>query len=202
MNEQAELWQGQFGVDYTERNKVDWIERALFWERMAMVTGAKSALEIGCNAGHNLIALRNYSVEDLRGVELNTVAADAARSRGLKVTVGDAHFVLQHCLTGSFDLVFTCGLLIHLAPGVAEEVMSEIIRVAGSHVLAVEYWAPQETEIEYRGNPRALWKRDYGQMYRDLAPRAATKLVTQSTGMLGKAEGFDDCTYWLLRKAA
>jgi SAM-dependent methyltransferase len=75
MNPQEEFWAGAFGADYTARNRVEWKARRSFWDLMVEKTGARSILEVGCNAGWNLLALRDVdSSIKLRGVDLNPQA--------------------------------------------------------------------------------------------------------------------------------
>ena len=54
----AEFWAGEFGSDYTARNRVDWRKRIPFWREVIELTGARSVFEFGCNAGWNLSSIR------------------------------------------------------------------------------------------------------------------------------------------------
>jgi hypothetical protein len=96
-----------------------------------------------------------------------------------------------------FDLVFTMGVLIHQPESTLPLVMSEIVRCSRRFVLCGEYYAEQTTEVPYRGQEGALFKRDYGRLYRELFPEL--KLVRQQ--FLGRDEGWDDVTVWLFEKA-
>lgn len=81
---QVELWRSEFGSDYARRNNNILTEdgtRRLNrdWGRMlhhAVSPKPKSILEVGCNIGRNLVALRNF-VEEVHAVEPN---ADACRA--------------------------------------------------------------------------------------------------------------------------
>ena len=87
--------------------------------------------------------------------------------------------------------MFTSGVLIHIPSYELERVMKMIIEGATDYVLAVEYASPVEEMIEYRGEKDLLWKRPYGGLYCDMG----LSLIES-----GPAEGWTDCTYWLLRK--
>ena len=70
--------------------------------------------------------------------------------------------------------------------------MERVVRASTDYVLAVEYAADEEQEIEYRGQMGLLWKRPYGKLYQDLG------LELEQSWDAGA--GFDNCTAWLLRK--
>jgi pseudaminic acid biosynthesis-associated methylase len=187
MNEQEQFWAGEFGNEYTNRNRVDWRQRIPFWKTMIDETGARSVYEFGCNAGWNLSAIRRaYPDVALYGQDINEKAlaqADAA-----------------HIMTGHYsdygqkvaELAFTAGVLIHIAPENLQKVMQGLVAASYDYVLAVEYSSAQEEEVNYRGHAQRLWRRPYGKLYQDMG------LEMVRHGPAGK--GFDNCTYWLLRK--
>lgn len=185
-----ELWQGQFGAEYTARNRVDWRKRIPFWTRILNQTGARSAHEMGCNAGWNLSAIRRALPDvEVSGHDLNAVAVDQANGAGLSAWVSDRMPVNR-----IFDLTFTSGVLIHVPPAILTETMDQIVRASGQYVLAIEYAAEREEEVLYRGQTGALWKRPFGRLYEAMG----MKLVHQES--LSHADGFDHCSAWLLTK--
>lgn len=189
MNPQEQFWRGEFGDEYTRRNRVDWWARVPFWSRIIAETRPRSVIELGCNAGWNLMAIRalGWPIK-MAGVEINSKAVAQAGDAGLWVIRGQLSD-----LTWTADLVFTAGVLIHVAPENLGEMMGQIVHRANRYVLAVEYDNDTELEIEYRGNTERLWKRPYGKLYADLGLREIES---------GDAPGFDRCTYWLMEKRA
>lgn len=184
------LWQGPFGDAYTARNRVDWRARVPFWRRIVEGTRAKSALEVGCNAGWNLVALREGAgIPDLLGIEPNERARREAWGYGLSVVPGDdaACWWMREWA----DLAFTAGVLIHVPPEGLDETMRAVAWASRRWVLAVEYGSEAEEEVEYRGRRGALWKRPFGALY----AAQGLRLVEE-----GEAEGFDRCHYWLMEK--
>jgi len=182
-----QLWQGKFGDDYLKRNRIRWLDRKPFFEMILDVTMARSVFEFGCNAGWNLSAIkRAYPDVQVEGYDINSDALEQAASTGL--VVDD---MLN--LGNQSELSFSAGVLIHIPPEDLERAMMQIILKSCDWVLAVEYYAPEETEIEYQGQMGLLWKRDYGKLYQELG----LELVSG-----GIATGFDDCKYWLFRKWA
>ncbi|MEK9809633.1 MAG: pseudaminic acid biosynthesis-associated methylase [Candidatus Nanopelagicales bacterium] len=189
MTDGVELWRGEFGDAYTERNQVDWRLRVALWDRVIEMTGARSVFEVGCNAGWNLSAIRlNNPQVRVAGSDINPRALEQANAAGLEV---------YECLDfravpGKFDLVFTAGVLIHIEPQHLREVMRALIDKSFRWVAAVEYEAPYETAIEYRGHSDKCWKRPYDVLYKDLGLQMLTSWW--------KPVGFDDCTAWLMQR--
>ena len=100
--------------------------------------------------------------------------------------------------SGTFDLVFTAGVLIHQSADMLPAVISEMVRVSRRWVMAIEYWARERTEIPYRDQPGALWKDDYPRRFLEQFPN----LRPAGMGFLGKADGWDDTTWALFEKCA
>jgi ubiquinone/menaquinone biosynthesis C-methylase UbiE len=64
-----------------------------------------------------------------------------------------------------FDLVFTSGVLIHIAPDDLVTAMSEIHRCSKTWIWGLEYYAPEMTEVPYRDRQNLMWKTDYARLY-------------------------------------
>lgn len=189
-------WQGEFGKAYTERNLVDWQERVDGWRTMVGSLEVRRILEVGCNRGHNLVALSHVFGEavELVGVEPNPYALAIARSASPRVGALRGDIFDLPFKDGSFDLAFTAGVLIHIALADLPKAIAELHRVSRRYLLAAEYFAEQETVIEYRGHVDLLWKRDFLRHYQEQFP--GLQLVR--TGYL---EGsWDRTTFWLLEK--
>lgn len=191
LTQEEQFWAGDFGVEYVARNRVVWQDRMPLWQDILERTGARSVLEVGCNAGWNLRALRAVDRQlELKGVDVNDEALVEAGIAGLDVEA------MSGALVGAkwprqFDLVFTAGVLIHVGPDALRPVMDSIVNASARYVLAIEYEHDTEQEIIYRGHAGKLWKRPFGDLYQGMG----LKLVDT-----GVAEGFDRCTYWLLER--
>lgn len=189
MSATEKFWAGEFGDAYLSRNRVDWRTRLSFWKQITALTGAGSAFEVGCNAGWNLLALRDIGWR-VSGVDLNLKAVREAHERGLDVSVCPATEV-GRLWPQTADLTFTAGVLIHIPPEDLRRVMESIVQASRRWVLAVEYWAPEEQMVPYRGNDDRLWRRPFGELYEQIGLRRVAD---------GHAEGFDMCRYALMEK--
>jgi pseudaminic acid biosynthesis-associated methylase len=192
------LWSGEFGDAYVDRNLTAGGNRQSFWQTtLAEFSGIRNVLEVGCNLGANLHWFANYlSPKDVYGVDINLKALNALRRthpdlNALWSPARDLPFRDRW-----FDLVFTMGVLIHQPESTLPLAMSEIVRCSRRYVLCGEYFAEQTTEVPYHGQTGALFKRDYGHIYKDLFP----ELELRKHGFLSRAEGWDDVTYWVFEK--
>jgi trans-aconitate methyltransferase len=193
----VDLWRGNFGNEYHQRNRVEWKGRLPFWESALSYTTPSSVFELGCGPGWNLQAIGAIApATDCHGADVNQDACNEARSRGFDV-IFTGHREGEFAgiwPDGCMDLVFTAGCLIHIPSHTLKHTMEGLVDLSARYILAIEYHADTDTEepVEYRGQSDALWKRNYGQLYQELG----LTLLSQ-----GPAEGFDDCTYYLLEKA-
>jgi SAM-dependent methyltransferase len=106
--------------------------------------GMESAIEIGCNVGRNLDALRRLGVARLAGVEISSDAVAAMRKHfpGLAETVeihnAPAEEVLPRLEDNGFDLVYTMAVLLHIHPD-SEWIFAEMARICRKRLITVEY---------------------------------------------------------------
>jgi pseudaminic acid biosynthesis-associated methylase len=191
------LWRSEFGDAYTERNVRASEGRLPFWKDLLSAFPAGRVLEVGCNLGANLSWISTILPgRDVYGVEINESALRRVRTAIPEVNAVWGRARELPFREDFFDLVFTCGVLIHQPPDALPEVMSEIVRCSRRYVLAAEYFADTPTEVRYRGQEGALYKMDFGGVYEKAFPQL--KLLRK--GFLSKAEGWDDVTYWVFEK--
>jgi len=182
------------GDDYLTRNRIAWGTRTPFWARILPRFQPVDILEVGCNLGANLLAIRSlkeYPFGRLCGADINDKAIREAWKASLTVDKCAAIDLLDHYGPKQFDLVFTSGVLIHVPPKEILRVMSQIKQVSRRYVLAIEYADKLEVEVTYRGEKELLWRRPYGALYDAMN----LNLVEE-----GEAEGFDRCHYWLCER--
>lgn len=191
------LWSSEFGDAYVERNRAAGNRREPFWQKVLAEFSAQTVLEVGCNIGANLrwiAALR--PPQQVYGVDINLKALNELRR-----TLPDVNAIWSPgrdlpFRDRWFDLVFTMGVLIHQPESALPLVMAEIVRCSRRYVLCGEYFAEQTTEVPYRDQSGALFKRNYGRIYQELFP----ELSLLHQGFLDRDEGWDDITYWVFEK--
>ncbi|MCB2297189.1 pseudaminic acid biosynthesis-associated methylase [Clostridium tagluense] len=178
-NYQEEIWNGEFGKEYTERNIYSPQELDKVYIKQYGVSAiemnkeflskyiAKNAriLEIGCNVGNQLRVLQKMGFNNLYGIELQPYAVQRAKdlTKGINIIQGVADDIPFK--DGYFNLVFTCGVLIHIAPENLSKVMKEINRCSNKYVWGFEYYSDVFSEINYRENKNAMWKGNYDKEY-------------------------------------
>jgi pseudaminic acid biosynthesis-associated methylase len=192
-----QLWAGDFGTAYVDRNRVLDERRAIFWTELIRSFGIRSVLEIGCGQGANLKPIAGLlDPHDVWGVDINEDALALARLHAPGVNVVASRARRLPFRDEVADLAFTVGVLIHQPETTLPIVMAEIVRCSGRFVLWAEYHAPATEEVPYRGEAGALYRRDYGAIYRELFP----ELVVVREGFLAPEDGFDRVTWQLLEK--
>ena len=191
------LWSGEFGDAYVGRNQSAGKGRMAFWEAILEPFAAERVLEVGCNVGGNLTWIAQLvSPGGVFGVDVNLKSLKQLASSRPRVGAVRARARELPFRDLEFDLAFTMGVLIHLPPDDLPRVMAEILRCSRRYVLCGEYHAPEPVEVRYRGQSRALFKRDFGGLYESLFP----ELRLRNRGFLSRAEGWDDVTYWLFER--
>jgi pseudaminic acid biosynthesis-associated methylase len=179
-NQQEDFWSGEFGKNYTDRNSRfdDDLNKA--YQTWYGVTRIKMndafvgslpkdarILEVGSNTGMQLASLKRMGFTSLYGIELQDYAVEKAKeyTKGINIIQGSAFDIPFK--DNFFDLVFTSGVLIHIAPENLPNVFAEMHRCSKKYIWGFEYYAPKTTPINYRGNDGFLWKADYGKLICD-----------------------------------
>jgi pseudaminic acid biosynthesis-associated methylase len=175
---QMAIWKGDFGREYTDRNTLDLealndlyrrnyglTRRQINESSLHGIAKDASFLEVGCNTGNQLLLLQQMGWSNLSGVELQPYAIKIAQSRVPNVSLQLGSALALPCPGASFDVVFTSGVLIHIAPPDLPRAMDEIYRASKEYIWGLEYYAPEVTEVTYRSHHSLLWKMDYSQRY-------------------------------------
>lgn len=161
--EQEEFWADAFGEDYQKRNT--WEKHAksniAFFSRVLSRMGPiQSVIEFGANIGLNLRALNALCTDiSMHAVEINK----NAYSQLIALGYINAHHksILEFDIKETFDLAFTKGVLIHIAPETLPLVYEKLYQATRKYILVAEYYNPKPVSIPYRGYQDRLFKRDF-----------------------------------------
>ncbi len=194
--EQLKTWKSDFGVEYTGRNNISPSSRLNAFKSMIDGLSINKILEIGCNVGHNLVALSQIGDFQLIGVEPSKYAVLQGRSKSNAISILEGNAFDIPFKDGYFDLVFTSGVLIHISIADLPKAIDEMYRVTNRYILVIEYYAENETVIPYHGHNDLLWKRDFKLHFLERYP----SLKVVKSGYWDKADGFDRTHWWLFEK--
>jgi pseudaminic acid biosynthesis-associated methylase len=178
-SEQVDLWKGEFGREYTDRNEqtlqemeAEYVKRfgksrteinTIFLEDLDR---SLKILEIGCGIGNQLICLQKMGFTSLFGIDIQTYAIEKAKARTENISFFQGKAEVLPFEDGDFDLVYTSGVLIHIAPDNIYNVLKEIYRCSNQFIFGYEYFAEEWTSVEnYRNEKNALWKTNYAKLY-------------------------------------
>ena len=192
-----QLWAGDFGAAYIDRNPVDVDARTRFWDGLLAAHPIRSVLEVGCGQGANLAPIaRRLAPHDVWGIDVNEAALERARvnAPGVNVVASPARELPFR--DGFVDLSYTVGVLIHQSEEGLATVIDELVRCSKRFVLWAEYHADASEEVPYHGVAGSLFRRDYGAIYARLHP----ELRVVDSGFLDRDMGFDRVTWQLLER--
>ena len=207
---QSQVWDGKFGVRYTNRNTFTYTEwNKMYKDRFGFtketlnenflnkVPKKIKILELGCNIGSQLRCLYKMGYKNLNGVELQYHCLKKLRNNfdminGVQSTIYKLPFK-----NNSFDLVFTNNVLIHIHPKKIKIVLKEMHRVSSSFIWGSEYYSKNYKEVIYRKKKNLLWKADFASIF--LKTFKNLKLLKQKF-LLNKINKIEIDSMYLLKK--
>jgi pseudaminic acid biosynthesis-associated methylase len=183
LSKQVREWKGAFGRKYTNRNDLSLKEldgvyvnnygvtrRELNERFLRDVPKDARILEVGCNVGNQLRLLQGMGYHNLFGIEIQAYAVKLARKRTAGIRLVNSSGLEIPFNDSFFDVVFTSGVLIHIAPENLRTALTEIHRCTRDYIWGLEYFAPEVTEVVYRGYKDLMWKADYAHLYVEAFP--------------------------------
>jgi len=106
----------------------------------------KKVLEFGCNAGKNLIAIKNSDADvDVFGVDINCEAIKYAKEEcHLNVACLDES-IFSIIPDNTYDVVYTVSVLDHVP--YPDKILSQLLRISKKGVLLLEPWIGEEGKV-------------------------------------------------------
>ena len=202
-SEQEKFWADDYAENYIKKNsQFDNQLGADAWGKMLHAVGNKvdSYLELGCNIGRNIDQIKiafsdaTPSIIEISKPAFNFVTARHRFEHAFNGAILESTFE-----DGSFDLVFTMGVLIHINPDQLLANMERMYKYSRKYILVGEYFNRTPTSIEYQGEKDKLFKRDFGKLFIE---NFEVNLVDYGFlwGHIYDRAGFDDITWWLFEK--
>ena len=206
MSRELDLWKGEFGDEYTNRNEIteeNLAQRIYMWSEIFKTPASYNKdnfkiLEVGANVGINISAITktmNRSCS-FHALEPN----DKARKKlvyntpWVDLVNGEASDIVA--INGDYDMVFTSGVLIHMNDEYLKKAMDEIYRVSNRFIVCIEYFAAEHTSKQYRGVDDFIYLRDYGSLWLN---NYALRCINY--GFFWKrVTGLDNLTWWFFEK--
>lgn len=204
MRDTLGAWRGAFGEAYIARNEPTperHARKLREWARLLQAFGGRppaTILEVGANVGQNIAALKDLTSAEIRAVEPNATARRLLAERELlpRERIHDATADTLPFQDRSFDLAFTFGVLIHVAPDTLLPSCREIHRVSRRFILCAEYLSDQPVEKKYRGEDGLLFLRDFGAFWLDNFP----DLELVDYGCFWKRVDSDTANWWIFER--
>jgi len=190
LTKEMQSWQSIMGRKYTERNLVSTEEMETIHKKyygmsrtemnsrfLGSLDRSLSILEVGCNIGNQLLCLQGMGFNNLCGIELQAHALQIARTRLKDIELSQGSIFNLPFKTAFFDLVFTSGVLIHIAPHDLGKALREIYRCTRRYIWGWEYYAPTSEDIIWHGEIALLWRNDFSGLYQQQCP--SLKLIRE-----------------------
>lgn len=172
--EQVKFWEGKFGKEYTDRNTLSPEELDQLYIKFYGITKGDinkefldqldrniRILEVGCNVGQQLSLLQKMGFKNLYGIELQSYAVEKAKERTKDINIIQGSGFDIPFKDGYFDLVYTCGVLIHIHPDDLNKIMDEMYRVTSKYIWGFEYHDEETKQVTYHGHEGFLWKTNF-----------------------------------------
>jgi pseudaminic acid biosynthesis-associated methylase len=190
---QTQFWKGSFGRRYSERSSFadveDFNQRHekrfgvtrddLYSDWLGDFPRSMRILEVGCNLGFQIRSIGRAGFSNLFGIDVQEHCLQRTKELEPIVRMAGGSALQIPFADGSFDLVYSHHVLIHFARNDLPLVMDEMERVSKAYIMGIEYYAPEFTNVDYRGNTDFLWKADYSKMFLDRFPDLALQRMQQ-----------------------
>lgn len=198
--DQRSFWAGEFGDEYISRNKSEDLFAAnlVFFSRVLneIRENPGAILEIGANIGMNIKALKLLLPKSIfHAVEINAEACKQLREFADAVIESS---IEDFAPERTFEMVFTKGVLIHIAPENLPLVYQKMYEASSKWILIVEYYNPTPVGIDYRGHENKLFKRDFAGEMLDRYPDL--RLIDYGFRYHRDTFPQDDTSWFLLEK--
>ena len=201
-NEQQNFWAEKYALEYIEKNKNFNAELGIEgWAKMLeKAEGIKTVLECGCNIGRNIQFLNSVLPNAKKAIiEISKPAFDFVTDTFEINKSFNGPILKSNFEDKSFDLVFTCGVMIHIHPDDLLANMKKLYDLSNTYILIGEYFNRTPVMLDYQGEKNKLFKCDFGKLFIE---NFNVDVIDYGFlwGHIYDSAGFDDITWWLFKK--
>jgi len=161
MDYDTELWDKY--TDENIKNIQNEISKFIYFISIAL--GAKKICETGCNVGNNLSSFpENFEVH---GIDMNKQALEQASKKFPNFKFKQENIKKISFPDSFFDLVFTRGVLIHIAKEEVDDIMKELLRISKRWIFNLEYFGEDGKMIKWKRGENRLWYRNMAERWKN-----------------------------------
>lgn len=203
---QEKFWLGSFGNKYINRNKNKEliINKFFFFKKIFKKFKKKkitSVIEFGSNIGLNLLNLKKiFKLKKISAIEINKKAAQQCKNiKNVNIfNMSVNNFIPKR----KYDLVLTCGFLIHQNPNNLKNIYKKIHDSCKNkgYVLIAEYFSSNPTKVIYRRKKDMLFKRDFAGEFVSIFKKS--RIIDYGFFYHKDKYPQDDITWFLIKKNA
>ena len=169
----------------SKKKRIALTKRRKMLSRFVREWGITSALELGCNNGANLTFLSEHNPSlKLAGLDICERAIKHAKEvEGCPADlfVGSI-YDLSRFEDNSFDMVFTCAVLLHINHDKAKEVMREMVRIARKKVVHLERQTKRPKILSYaHGEIPHAFSHNFIRSYAEIGIKAYLRPISELT---------------------
>jgi len=202
MNKQEIFWRDTYSKEYISRNSEFDIDSGVkAWGIMLRNTEAiSSVLECGSNIGRNINILNHVLPSATKSiVEISPDAYNIVTQRYKLANAQNCSIIEAEFPPHSFDLVFTTGVLIHIAPENLIKNLNKMYCLSKRYILFCEMFSRVPATVRYKNEDDLLFTRDYGRFF---VEHFEARIVDYGFlwGHYFDAAGFDDGHFWVFEK--
>lgn len=146
-----------------------------------------SVLEAGCFSGRNIkYIMEKYPKAKVSGIDINDKAIEFAKKKLPEASLYHMNLHNVNILQEKFDIIFTCGVLIHIPPSDLRNVIEKFVLVGTKTFIHLEQIGhgevskgPKELKPNYKISDQIQWDQDIGGIYESLGFEVSTTDVPE-----------------------
>jgi len=168
MDHHQQFWKGLKGDEYTRKNLnftntqyKEFTRLEIIRQFFTDINRDLSIIELGCNRGNFIQVLLNMGFSNITGVDINEEAIRLARKRFAKLDFIRTS-IENFDYYDKYDMVVTCGVLIHINPDNIPDVINRIKDMSKKYIFGCEYYSKDFTVVEHSSK---CYTGDYGNLF-------------------------------------